>query len=427
MRRTVGLYLGARVSGQITHNLFLATLFIIAGSSQSSAIGISSVVVALTGASLAFGLIGGTISDRIGLGRGFALGAGLRNSAMLLAFISLRAVPALFVVAFVYSMFAQIYTTSEMGLVRAICGRSAGRLHSVIVALQYGAQGFAFLVLAPVLYYLGGPAAALMGALVIGSGHAVLAGLLAMRVPRGDATGELGEAARGYFSGLRATMRVFRDSELARDALATLSMKAIVAQVILVAFPMYVKHDLSLGTEGAVVLLAPGVAGVAAGLLWAAFALKVDGAVRTMRLAILGLTVSVFALAALDYGVSAAFVYSKVPPLVHFEAALNTTAIVAMPVAFLIGASICLSLVSARVALTAAAPLGIQSRVFAVQATASDAFVLIPTLFAGVAAELFGARMTLGLLGVVCSLVWLALWSPHFQLRVLSVRSPAVS
>ena len=68
----------------------------------------------------------------------------------------------------------------------------------------------------------------------------------------------------------------------ARDALAALAIKSLVGQVVLLAFPLYVEHDLSLGTGGAVVLLAPGVAGVALGILWGAFVTR-ESAARAMR------------------------------------------------------------------------------------------------------------------------------------------------
>ncbi|MBK7330784.1 MAG: hypothetical protein IPI85_17395 [Dehalococcoidia bacterium] len=138
------------------------------------------------------------------------------------------------------------------------------------------------------------------------------------------------------------------------------------------------------------------------------------------------MAVAVFALAALDYGVNFAFAYSQVPPLVRFEAAMNMTVVIAMPVAFLIGATLSVSMVSSRSALTAAAPLGIQSRVFAVQATVADALVVFPLLFAGVAAELLGARSTLGALGALCAVTWLLMWHPRFQLAVLARRAEAV-
>jgi K(+)-stimulated pyrophosphate-energized sodium pump len=75
-------------------------------------------------------------------------------------------------------------------------------------------------------------------------------------------------------------------------------------------------------------------------------------------------------------------------------------------VAFLIGAALSVALVSSRAALTAAAPANLQSRVFAVHATTSDAIVVLPLLFAGVIAETLGARSTLAMLGALCGVTY---------------------
>jgi hypothetical protein len=310
-----------------------------------------------------------------------------------------------------------------MALVKVLSQRAPGRLHSLLVALQYGGQGAGLLVLSPALYFLGGTQLALAGALVIVLCQVGVASALAFRLHGADHAPAPATEKRGHLAGTRETLGVFSRSEAARDALAVQALKSLVAQVILVAFPIYVKHDLSLGTEGAAFLLIPGIAGCAAGLAWSALALSLEGTARAMRLSILGMAIAVFALAALDYGVTAAFAYSQVPPLVRFEAALNTTAAVAMPVAFLVGATLSVAMVSSRAALTAAAPLGIQSRVFAVQATVSDALVVLPLLFAGFAAEMLGARATLAALGALCAITWVLMWHPRYQLAFLARRA----
>ncbi len=423
LRSDLSLYYAARFSGQVGHNLFLATLLVIAGTGGHAAAGIGSLMAATTVAAVLFGIPGGALADRLGPGRGFALGASLRCSLIALALLGFQGAGSAVVIAFLYASVSQVHNPSEMALVKVLCDRSAGRVHSLLVALQYGGQGLGFLLLAPALYVWGGIHAALAGALAITMLHMAFTLMLTLRVRISDRANR--STGRGNFSGLRETLSVFSRSEPARDALAVLAVKSLVGQVILLAFPLYLQHDLSLGTGGAIVLLAPGIAGVAAGIIFGATLLKLDGAVRAMRMSILGLTVAVFALAALDYGVTFAFTISQVQALVRFEAALNMTAVIAMPVAFLVGASLSVALVSSRVALTAAAPLGIQSRVFAVQATVSDALVVLPVLFAGVAAELLGARMTLGALGLLCGGTWLIMWHPWFQLPALARRRMA--
>lgn len=423
MRSNLALYYGARFTGQVAHNTFLAAILVIAATSSHSAMGLSSVIVAMAVSSMIFGLPGGALADRLGAGRGFAVGAALRASVVALALISGPSTLAITWLAFVYAAVSQVHSTSEMALVKALCRQSPGRVHSLLVAMQYCGQAAGFFIVTPALYYAGGPQAAIAGALGIILLHLVLTNLLAARL-RGSVARD--EAPRHrHFDGVRQTFSVFAHSVQARDALAVNSVKSLVTHVILVAFPLYIRQDLSLGTEGAALVLVPGIAGAVAGLAWAASGLTLDGTARAMRLSIAGLAIGIFALASLDYGVSAAFVYSQVPPLVHFEAALNTTAVVAMPVAFLIGAALSVALVSSRAALTAAAPANLQSRVFAVHATTSDAIVVLPLLFAGVIAETLGARSTLAMLGALCGVTWLMVWHPRFQVGIFARRSEA--
>jgi hypothetical protein len=423
LRSNVAVYLGARAFGQTGHNLFIACLFVIAGTGEHSAVGLGGVVAATTLASLALGIPAGALADRIGAARGFALGGALRAAIVAAAFTGIVPPSGVIALAFLYSAVSQVHNPSEMALVKVLCDGSAGRLHSLLVALQYAGQGIGMLVLAPALYFAGGIQAAMLGALALMAGQLGLSLLLAGRL-HGTDHASVRESGRP-FAGLRATAGIFARSEPARDALAVHAVRSLVAQVILVAFPLYVEHDLSLGAEGAVFLLGPGIAGVVVGLAWTAAGLNLNGTARAMRLSVLGMALAVFALAALDYGVTAAFTYSQVPPLVRFEAALNMTAIVAMPVAFLVGATLSVSMVSARAALTAAAPLALQSRVFAVQSTVADALVVLPLLFAGVLAEVLGARMALAALGLLCTGTWLLMWHPRFRPAFLMRRLEA--
>jgi len=420
-----GLYFGARALGQVGHNVFVACLFILAGSGAHMAFGIGALLAVTTAAAVLFGLPGGALADRMGAGRGFAAGATLRAAVIACALAGVLPGPGVLTLALLYGAVSQVHNPSEMALVKVLGARSPGRMHSLLVAMQYGGQAAGLFLVAPALYVLGGVGLAMAGALALTVAQSVLAWALAARLQGSD---QAPVAREGHpFAGLRATFSVLARSEPARDALAVQAVRTLVAQVILVAFPLYVRHDLSLGNEGAAVLLAPGVAGVVAGLAWAATGLTPDGVARAMRYSVAGMAVAVFALAALDYGVAAAFVYSQVPPLVRFEAALNLTAIVAMPVAFLVGATLSVAMVSARAAVTSAAPLAVQSRLFAVQSTVSDALVVLPLLFAGVAAELLGARTTLAALAGLCALTWLLMWHPRFQLPFLAPRGASAA
>jgi MFS-type transporter involved in bile tolerance (Atg22 family) len=155
---------------------------------------------------------------------------------------------------------------------------------------------------------------------------------------------------------------------------------------------------------------------VAAGLVWAAPAVTKARAAWFMRASLLGLTVGVFALAALDYGLVAVFEYSRLQVLVHFDVSMNTTFVVALPVAFLIGLCLSLSQVAARVALTETAPLGQQARVFAIQSTLTETLIVLPLLLMGVGTQYAGARPALAAIGLLSALAFVVIQRPRFQL-----------
>ncbi|MGI8927646.1 MAG: hypothetical protein ACR2HN_13540, partial [Tepidiformaceae bacterium] len=115
----------------------------------------------------------------------------------------------------------------------------------------------------------------------------------------------------------------------------------------------------------------------------------------------------------------------QVPHITRLAARLNETFAVALPVAFLLGASLCVALVACRAALTEAAPAGQQARVFAVKLTFTEVMIALPLLLAGVGTEFAGARLTLAAVGGIALCGLLLLESPHWRRRLLPRAVPA--
>lgn len=393
-----GIYYGAKFLAQTSQNLWLASLFLIAGTGKSPALGLSSLFLATLLPSIILGLPGGAIADRLGPARGFAAGAVLRFLPVAGALFFLHGGASAWIFAFAYSTGSQVFTPAEMALVKPLQHHQAGRVHSWLVALQYGGQGLGMLVLAPALYFAGGPRFMLAGAMI---GFLALTGITSLLAWRLSSLRV--QAPPSVVSAMRfgEVLRFFGSEYRARYALVALGLKMVVAKGIVVALPFYLERDLGLGLGALAYLMVPGVIGVVAGLLWCGRSLNLDRASDVMRLSIAGLAASVAALAALDYGITAVAQLSHVPPVIRLEAQMNTTFAVAVPVAFLLG--LCLSgvLIAARVALTETAPLGQQARVFAVQLTLTESFIALPLLLMGVGTTFAGARLTLGLLALV--------------------------
>ncbi len=396
--RVQSVYFSARFMAQAAQNILLAGLFLVAGTSSSSAIDLSSVFVAILIPAIALGPVGGAVVDRIGAGRGFAVGAALRTLVAVGGLFLLYGGGSPWMVAFAYSAVSQLYTPSEMALVRSLDRKNAGRAHSLLVALQYAGQGVGILVCAPILFVLAGKPGLFAGA-ATGFGAVFVLTLvvaLSMRgthVPRPLAN-------RDAFT-YNQTIAFFRSESRASYAVVVTAFKTMVTRVVFVAMPLYLAHDMGLTASFVVYLLVPGCIGVIVGLVWCSRTLSVERAHEVMRFSLIGMTVCAFAFAALDYGVTAVAQYSHVPPIVHLEASMNTTFAVAIPVAFLLGLSLTGALVASRVVITELAPSAQQARVFAAQETLSEALVVAPLLMAGFGTNYAGARPVLAAAGVI--------------------------
>jgi MFS family permease len=405
-------YYGARLLAQVAQNLLFAALFVIAGTSSHAAIGLSSIFVAMLVPAVLFGLLGGAIVDRVGPARGFFLGAVLRFSVAAGAAVFMHGAGQAWIAAFAFSAASQVFSTAEMALVREVRKDHFGRAHSLLVAFQYGGQAIGMGLIAPALWWFGGANLILEASAV---GFLVLTGIcfvLAVRLRRLSPVERIVDVHAFSF---RRTVLFFHREALARDAVTVLAIKALVTQVIVVALPLYLTREIGLGKEALAFLIAPGAIGTVIGLIWAGPAVTRERAGWFMRAGLLGMTVGLFALAALDYGLIAFYEFTPLEAIVHFEVTMNTTFIVAMPVALLIGLSLSLAMVAARVALTETAPLGQQARVFAVQSTLTEILVVAPLLLMGVGTQYAGARPTLAAIGILGALAFLAIEHPRFK------------
>lgn len=414
------LYYAAKFLAQTSQNVWLAALFLTAGTSTRPAIDLSSLFLATILPSVVLGLPGGSIADRLGPARGYVFGAILRFVPIAVAVFFLQGGTSAWVLAFLYSTGSQVFTPAEMALVKPLQQHQAGRVHSWLVALQYGGQGMGIIVLAPALYFLGGPTAMVAGSAIGFLMLVGLSGFLAYRLRNLPLARERSVVGALKFN---ETIRFFGREHLARYAVVALGMKMVVSKGIIVALPFYLETDLGLGFSALAYLAIPGVLGVIAGLVWCGRTLSLERSRDVMRLGFIGMAVSMLALAALDYGITAMARYSHVPPIVRIEAEMNTTFAVAIPVAFLLG--LCLSgvLIAGRVALTETAPLGQQARVFAVQLTLTESLVALPLLFLGVGTTYAGARMTLAVLSGILVLAFMLLELDRMRSRG-SIRVP---
>ncbi len=414
------VFYATRLVMQSAQNVLIAALFVVSGTGSHAALGLSSLLLATLLPSLLFGFLGGAVVDRVGPARGFAVGAVLRLAAVAVGAFFIGSERSAWVIAFAFGLASQVFSPAELALVRTIQSEATRRAHSLLVVLQYGGQGLGMLVLAPVLYLAGGPGAMLAGAaigLVIASGMAIA---LWVRMRRTEAVKTV--SAHDAFT-FGETVRFFRTEARARYAMVVTMFKVIVSRGLIVALPLYLRHDLQVGRDATGLLFVPGVVGAIVGVAWCSRTVTLERTRETMRMALLGMTVAMFALSLFDGGLGVAIELSRIGPIVHLDSAQDVTYMVAFPVAFLLGLSLSGAIIGARVALTETAPLGQQARVFAVQETITEAFLLLPLLASGLAVQFAGPRVLLAVIGGVALVALIAMERP----RMAGQREPQVA
>lgn len=402
-------FYGARLMNQLGQALFFLGLFWLIAGGSAAAIGATGAMAAMMAGSILFGLLGGMVADRIGLGRATVIG-GCARGAVILATLGIAAidpgpwrVAALAVIAFLYSAASQVYCPAEVSLVRTIEARRPSSGHAMLTLLQYVGQGAALAISAGLAWRFQSPWALVAGAAV------AYAGVVGLMQAVAVGTRNLMPAhppVRHFF--LRETVAFFRAQPGAIFAGVLLAFAELAAKASAVALPYYFAKDLGLGREASLALVVPGVLGVGIGLYWVGRWLEAEKAHGVLRLTLLGTAVGMLALGGLPGGLTVVASWLQPDTAVTTNSGVVLAVIVTVPVALLLGLCFAVGPVSARALLSATAPRDQQSRVFAMQSTVTDSLAIVPLVLSGVGAELAGGQATflfLGLLGAAVLVV----------------------
>lgn len=387
-RRRAAAFYGVRAASQFGQSLALAGLFVLAGTSAHMAWGLSSVFVGMMAGAIIFGLPGGALADHLGPGRALVLGAALRLAAIGGALLVVSQPTFVMAASFAYSAASQVFSPAELALVAAIHPGRAARAHGVLIAAQYVCHGLGA-ALAPLLFLLWGPSAAILAAAAVYAAVVALSLVLAREVAR--AGGEYRVPTRAAFA-LRHVAEFFLRRKPAGQAVLALVFNDLATKCLMVAAPVYLHRELGLARAELAFLAGPAAVGVVAGSLWAMRSARGSAAVSAVRAAVAGATVGLVALAGLSDGLAAALalVPSDLAPLTEPGTARLA---VAFPVALLLGAAFGTAPIAGRAALSELTPRTLQARAFAAQASLSDLVVLAPLIGAGMGVEAVGARL----------------------------------
>jgi len=405
-RRAEALYYASRLASQSGQGVFFALIVLIAGPGGGGALGLGSVMVAMTVAAIVLGPFGGGVVDRLGPRYALPTGAVLRLAAIASAVVVLGAGEYAWVVAFIYSAASQVFSPAELALVSTIRRRRPAGAHASLFALQFGGQAIGAFALAPALFWVGGSAAMLTGAALIYAVVVVTALALGRQLPIRSYV-----ALQGSRTGVRfrSTLRFIARESQATYAVGLLAFIDVMTKCLLVAAPIYFESELNLGRSQVVVLAGTVALGAVVGLGWAARFLSPAQSPTAMRLILLAALVSTLALTPLGDGLGTLTVTGAALDFGGLAGPLGAGSLAAIPAVFTLGLTLSMAPIVARSVLTSTTPLEQQGRVFAAEAVLSNILVVPALLLAALSTDLVSARATVMFIGVIGIALFLVL------------------
>lgn len=309
----------------------------------------------------------------------------------------------LYAVTFTFSVVSQFFLPAEAAMIPALVGRrkliTANSLFNLTFTLS---QLVGIVFMAPILIKFFGVAALFW----IISGLFVLCGLLVFPLP----SGRIGEAHPGG-NGLGAVRRFASDLQeawrfLANDRAATLAMVlltsgATLSLITAMLAPRYMVSIVGIRADDTVYVLAPAGVGMALAALiigrlsrWIPKELLIVGGAVVTGVGLVLLAVVAPAWTFIYRMVlMAATSPDKIPDVVSLVSLV-------MVVAAFVGFAISTVIISSQTILQERAPAESRGRVFAVQITLGNLASILPLVFVGGLADLFGVSWVLAALGL---------------------------
>jgi MFS family permease len=291
----------------------------------------------------------------------------------------------------------QFYAPAESALMASLVHRAdyirAQSLSNLALSI---AQMLGLVVIAPVMLRFAGASSlfALCGVLWIAA--AVLIGLLpSWRLgldPVRRATGSLRE-------NLLNGWRLVRNDPAIYEVFVDDMLVGIGGSALVVLMPLYLKGVLNTGAENTVFVFAPAALGLLMGLRLAPILGKLIGGRRTATMALMLFAVTIATFGYIEHALTF-FDKTLNLPVAELANQLSLAPLTMMVMLLSIPAGLATSIgsVSARSVMLARAPAEMRGQVIATQSLFQNVGALIPTLLAGIAADIIGVqRVAVGL------------------------------
>lgn len=408
---------------QIAYNSLNFALIIWVFRLTNSSLAVSALLCAAYLPAVLFGLFSGVLVDSLNRKKIIIFIDFFLGIAILSLMLTKDIYPAVLLTTFFINTLAQFYIPAEASIIPIVCKKSQLMQANSLFTLTINASFLAG-------FGLAGPIIALLGinyVFAIGGGALILAFLLALRFPTVSIKQDLG--SKKVYSALQTgridklkdislleiheTIRLIRGKLPLLASIVILSGIQAMVGILGVLIPSFLERVLQISaTDASYVLIAP----LGAGMILGALAIGRIGHMFTRRglvgraVIIIGLLLFLVGIAPL---ISPAIQYFPKPKPLPFFHQPSLSTIMALG-SFLAGIAMVSIMIPSQTVLQENTPEEDRGKVFAVLGTVMSAVTLVPVIFVGILADLFGTMPIFIGLGGSIAIIGLFVLKPDF-------------
>ncbi len=399
------LWLG-QIFSQLAMNSLIFTLALVVYRQTGSNTAVSGLFLAFGVPALLFGMVAGTVVDRLDRKMVLLLCDVIRAALVLFLFFFLKNLVFVYILVFINALINQFYVPAEAPTIPKLVPREQlVRANSLFSFTYYSSMAIGFMLAGPMLKLLGAH-----NTVLALSGLFLTASVMVANIPQqGDGLASI-LRVRGYrpwalagkiWQEITNGLAYIFSVPMLSDAIVLLTGTQVILSVLGVLAPGFADRVLEIDLRDAsVVIVGPAVVGIILGALWVGNQGYQIGQARLIKIGIIGAGVLLLLIAAtvpLTRIAWWSWLYAK-----------HIIVPVEMTLFFLLGVANSFLDVPANSTLQGKATGSMRGRVYGMLTTAVGGVGMLPVVAGGVLADTFGVAKVIFFLGVVvlCYGIW---------------------
>ncbi len=394
------LWIG-QIASQLASNMLIFLLALLLYRITGSNVIVSGLFIAYGLPSLLFGVVAGTIVDRLDR-RAVLLTAHITRALLMGAvFLSGNRIAPVYLAVFAYAVITQMTTPSEVPLIPKFVSKDKLiPANSLFAFTFYSSMAVGLITAGPVLRLLGRE-----GAYVLIFGLYVVAALAVLGIPpQGEGVRSLRHILhydplyilKRFFANMEMGIQYVRESRILREAVALLTGTQIMLMLLGTLGPGFADKVLHIDVRDASLLVVgPTIAGILAGAMWVGNRGYSINPTKLMNTGVVSAGILLMGISAF-FSLTNTVWFSLVPRGVVFVSALGLF--------FLLGVANSLLDVPSNTILQKEAEGDMRGRVYGILSATVGGAGILPVVVSGVLADIIGVGTVIFILGIIVSM-----------------------